>query len=106
MSNNQGKGTPPRDPEKVRGYNLKHLFKITPEQYDQKLAEQDGRCAICLRFMEKPHMDHDHRCCPGRRSCGECLRGLICFSCNTGLGHFTDDPAVLRLALNYLETYK
>lgn len=27
-------------------------------------------------------IDHDHKCCPGHRSCGSCVRGIVCRSCN------------------------
>jgi hypothetical protein len=50
------------------------------------------------------HVDHDHACCPGTRSCGKCIRGMLCNRCNTGLGMFLDDPNRLRHAASYLES--
>lgn len=70
---------------------------ITRAQYYEMLAAQGGVCAICkqdeivrkrksnneVRYFA---VDHDHACCPGRKSCGECLRGLLCYQCNVSLG--------------------
>lgn len=39
------------------------------------------------RTNRRPTIDHDHRCCPGERSCGKCIRGVLCTRCNTYLGH-------------------
>jgi hypothetical protein len=33
------------------------------------------------------HIDHDHFCCPGRRSCGKCVRGALCQTHNVALGY-------------------
>ena len=54
---------------------------------------QGGLCLIC---REKPakHVDHDH-------ATGK-VRGILCFSCNRGLGKFEDDPSLLERAITYL----
>lgn len=63
---------------------LKYNFGITVERYEEMLARQGGVCAICKRRPGKRRLavDHDHSCCPGRRSCGKCVRGLLCKACN------------------------
>lgn len=75
---------------------LRRKFHITPADYWQMLAEQDGRCKICRRTPEEAAnsrtarfaVDHDRRCCPGDSSCGKCVRGLLCTKCNGSLGWF------------------
>lgn len=81
-------------------------YGLTGEMFAALLADQGDRCAICRTDDpgDQWHVDHDHACCPGkRRSCGQCVRGLLCRSCNWGLGHFRDDPDRLRAAAAYLE---
>ena len=88
-------------------YQPYRLYKVTPERYAAILARQGGGCAICGRKPEpgkRLHVDHDHACCPAKkRSCGKCVRGLLCSACNTMLGHANDDPDVLRRGIDYLE---
>ncbi|GAA2694469.1 hypothetical protein GCM10010400_70090 [Streptomyces aculeolatus] len=91
-----------RDKARLRNYGL------TLNQYQAMLAAQGGGCAICGGQCSTGRMlavDHDHKCCPGDRSCGQCVRGLLCGTCNHGLGHFKDDPALLRGAMSYLERH-
>lgn len=83
-----------RDPEgqaegERRRY-LKYMFNITPEQYDVMYADQEGHCGICGKASlgRRLAVDHDRRCCSGRRSCGDCVRGLLCGSCNPKTGFF------------------
>jgi hypothetical protein len=35
-------------------------------------------------------VDHDHRHCPGTEGCRQCVRGLLCGKCNSGLGWIGD----------------
>jgi hypothetical protein len=66
------------------------------------LAAQGGACAICRVVTDDIMIDHDHACCPGRYTCGACVRGILCRHCNLGLGFMKDDPSRLKAALRYL----
>jgi len=61
---------------------IKHRYKLTKEQYD--LMAKDG-CYVCSS-TEFLHVDHDHACCPTNKTCGKCVRGIVCHSCNITLG--------------------
>lgn len=89
---------------------LENDYHITIADYNEKLAEQGGGCAICgttnpggpgNRFA----IDHDHNCCPGKGSCGRCVRGLLCSRCNTGIGLIGLDIQRYAKAADYLRRY-
>lgn len=79
-----------RNPGKQREYWLRCMYRLEVEDYDAMFAEQAGVCAICGSPPGKRSLavDHDHACCPGAKSCGNCIRGLLCQRCNAMLGHF------------------
>lgn len=90
--------------------NEHNVFKygITLDEKEQMLAAQGG-CDICGTIVPGGrgwHVDHDHSCCPGDRSCGKCVRGILCANCNLGIGYFEDSPEFLAAAIGYLERYK
>lgn len=89
------------DPARNFIQRLRYVYGMTQERYDGLLLLQHGTCAICQREA-KLHVDHDHACCPTDRTCGRCIRGLLCPNCNNGLGRFGDDPDVLERAAAYL----
>ena len=82
-----------------RNYLLR-TFGITPEQRDEMVLAQGGKCAICElppRGQQALHLDHDH-------GSGK-LRGLLCYRCNRYLvGPHTLDTAKHLVA--YLERYE
>lgn len=94
-------------------YRLRERFRrydITPEQYQEMVAAQDNRCAICGEPPSPPPtqswregdwalaVDHDHE--TGKR------RDLLCHRHNLGLGLFNDSPALLRAAADYIEHHR
>ena len=97
------------NPTVNRRTKLKQYYQMTPDQYDELLENQNGHCAICPRTPEEERwkylsVDHDHGCCPGEKSCGLCIRGLLCNECNFGLAKFRDQQDLLLNAVNYLRT--
>jgi len=86
-------------------------YSLSREQFLGMLTDQDDACAICrVPFRRMPgetssrsdiHIDHDHSCCPEHQSCGRCVRGLLCRSCNTRLSAI-EDVTFQQDALAYL----
>lgn len=75
-------------------------FGITPEDYARMLEAQGGGCAICGATAEdngrRLAIDHDHTCCPGDRSCGKCVRGILCSTCNIAVGYFEKEETRMK----------
>jgi hypothetical protein len=93
------------DTDRNRNRRLQHHYGITLAQYNEMLEEQQGQCAICRGANADARalvVDHDHACCAGHRSCGACVRGLLCHHCNVVLAMAKDDPSTLRAAVRYL----
>lgn len=75
--------------------------KISPTEFQRRLAEQGGVCGICGEENGSGHRlaaDHDHKT--------GLIRGLLCHRCNTAIGLFRDDPALLRAAIRYLRIHQ
>jgi hypothetical protein len=94
-----------------RDVHIAHIYGISATAYRQLLNEQGGACRICRKAETATHqsgtlrrlaVDHDHRCCPGKKSCGKCVRGLLCARCNSAIGLFDEDRDIILAALEYL----
>lgn len=78
-------------------------YGLTPEQYKALWELQGGKCYTCQRNSARC-VDHDHACCPGKTSCGKCVRGLLCNPCNKGvLGHLRDSVEALERTIEYIK---
>lgn len=84
---------------------VQRTYGVDSGFYDKLYRFQKGRCWICQRATgrtKKLATDHNHKCCPGPVSCGRCVRGLLCSSCNKFLGWVRDDPNAFYRAYDYL----
>lgn len=96
------------NPDRVAQHAFKRRIKrygIEVNQYLLLLNQQGGRCKVCGRpgLGTSLVVDHDHKCCsdPGK-SCGACVRGLLCTQCNIMLGMAGDNVEILKSAIKYL----
>jgi len=72
------------------------LTGFAQADWDAAFLSQDGLCAIC-RENAAQAADHNHA--TGQK------RGLLCTSCNTGLGHFRELPGRLEAAITYVRKW-
>ena len=81
---------------------LLRKYGINVEQYNDMLIKQGSVCKICGQPETRKYknividlaVDHDH-------ATGQ-VRGLLCSSCNIGVGNFKDNPSLLELAAKYI----
>ncbi len=84
------------NPGAKRRHHLRTSYGITPEEYEDRLANQSGVCAICRQANGRRRLavDHDHET--------GVVRGLLCDKCNWLVGLADDDPQRLTTAIAYL----
>lgn len=78
-------------------------YGISPDDYLAMWHQQGGKCAVCREPEVSKRkgavlnlaVDHCHK--TGR------VRGLLCSSCNGGMGLFKDSPERLMAAIRYLQ---
>lgn len=82
-------------------------YGLYPGQYDEMLAAQGNKCAICERPERRLNkrgeirqlgVDHCHE--TGK------VRALLCNACNHALGSFEDSVQMLQAAIAYLEKHR
>lgn len=91
-----------------RKHRLWRLFGLTLEEYEAKLAAQNGVCWICerpetgtsgvKRTPRRMAIDHDHE--TGK------VRDLLCHPCNAVLGLLDEDPQRAMRVAEYLRKWE
>jgi hypothetical protein len=92
-----------------KAYMLKYKYNIEISEYETRSA---NGCELCGDKPEASlHVDHDHKCCNGVKSCGACVRGIICNRCNKAVDKYetglmrADYPDMERIK-EYVNGYK
>lgn len=78
--------------------NRANKFGLTVESLQLLYEIQQHRCAWCGRHKDDLKylcIDHDRGCCPEDRSCGKCVRRLLCDGCNITEGKLKHWPEAL-----------
>lgn len=90
------------NPEKIkekakRNYIKSKLlrYKLSVQEFNSIFERQNGNCLICNKKMKRVCVDHCHKT--------NKVRGLLCITCNSGLGMFCDSIKLLKSAIKYLE---
>ena len=83
---------------------MRRKYGMSLEDFRQMFEGQEGLCGICSKHLclscghnrcrQKAHIDHDH-------ATGK-VRGILCASCNIGLGHFDDSRSALGNAVGWV----
>jgi len=92
-----------KEAQNNRSNNLRRKYKMTIEDYETKLNLQDSKCYICKKTCATGNrlaVDHNRNCCDKEYTCGKCVRGLLCYRCNTHLGWYERNKMSIK---NYLE---
>ena len=92
--------------KRVKTYDLKCKYGLTPKDYLSLFNKQKGRCLICNKTNTRKHksgknfdlhVDHNHKT-------GQ-IRGLLCGKCNLGVGLFNENINNIKKVVAYLEKY-
>lgn len=82
--------------DKNPGYTRLQKYGLTFEKWNEMVLDQGGKCAICKKET-KLCVDHDHK--TGK------VRGLLCLTCNQGIGSLKDCSEIVYRAAEYLKKY-
>lgn len=76
-------------------HKVKQKYGLTREDWDRLYADQDGRCALCLKARDELVVDHCHET--------NVVRGLLCRGCNVALGKLGDNVESIMRVIAYLK---
>ena len=87
------------NPDFYKDTEIRSKYGIDLNDYYMILGLQGGGCAICNSV--DPGFKRHYFCVDHCHTTGK-VRGLLCHSCNLGIGHFKDDLSLIISAQTYL----
>lgn len=92
-----------------RNSHIKRTYGLSKEDFMSIISSQGNSCGICripfsvMSFIKEGRkirtaVDHDH-------DTGK-VRGILCATCNLGIGFFGDNEEHLQMAIDYLRRHK
>ena len=92
------------NPEITRASNLRNRFNMSIKEYNVIFLKQKGKCRICNKAETMKSLNGEIKwlACDHNHNTGK-IRGLLCSSCNTGLGKMGDSIKNLKSAIEYLK---
>ena len=79
----------------------------TPELFNQKVEEQEGKCEICHRVLTFEDKISGTRACADHiHSTPPLPRGVLCTNCNLGIGNLQENEKIMESAIAYVRKYK
>ena len=91
----------PEVKEKARERNLQRNYRLSQKDFNLLWSEQKGCCAVCSVQMSPRGKGRNAVCVDHNHDTGM-VRGLLCGSCNRGIGCLRDSPEVIDAAAAYL----
>jgi len=81
----------------LRKKHLQYYYDLTVEEFEEMAKDGCHICGNTRASFKQLHVDHDHEHCDGPKSCGLCVRGVLCDSCNVAVGKYEQN----KLRLDY-----
>ena len=88
------------NPKACREHDFKHKYNLSYEDWVRMWTGQNGECTICgepFANQSDAFVDRNHK--TGK------VRGLLCRTCNLGIGYFKDNPKLTTKATEYLKIF-
>ncbi len=91
-----------KNPDKQHATEIKRLYGLSIEKYNEMLLAQDLKCKICGK-------QHDSSRKRGRLYVDHChdsnqIRGLLCGACNSAIGYFNHNIEIIKKSILYLQS--